>query len=109
MQEFDKQQSKLDKIQSRKGTQTQPGAQAKLDLVLLQPSCFERVDVYICVCLLQTQRSVASAKADYERVHSRLMHDIPQLLDNRLGYFDQCLQAVIKAQVRQSRMFAAQF
>ena len=48
----------------------------------------------------QLHRSLASAKADYERVHGRLMHDMPQLYDNRLGYFDQCLQAVIKAQVR---------
>ena len=28
------------------------------------------------------------------------MHDIPQLYENRLGYFDHCLCAVIKAQVR---------
>ena len=28
------------------------------------------------------------------------MHDMPQLYENRVGYFDQCLQAVIKAQVR---------
>ena len=32
MQEYDKQQAKLDK-QGRKTTQAQPGAQAKLDLV----------------------------------------------------------------------------
>ena len=48
----------------------------------------------------QLHRSLASSKADYERVHSRLMHDMPQLYENRVGYFDQCLQAVIKAQVR---------
>lgn len=76
-QEYDKQQAKLDK-QGRKTTQPQqPGAQAKLDLL---------------------QRSLASAKADYERVHGRLMHDMPKLYDNRLAYFDHCLQAVIKAQ-----------
>lgn len=28
------------------------------------------------------------------------MHDIPQLYENRLSYFDHCLCAVIKAQVR---------
>ena len=48
----------------------------------------------------QLHRSLASSKADYERVHSRLMYDMPRLYENRVGYFDQCLQAVIKAQVR---------
>ena len=50
--------------------------------------------------ITKLQRSLSSAKADYERVHGRVMHDMPQLYENRLGYFDHCLQAVIKAQVR---------
>lgn len=100
MQEYDKQQAKLDKV-GRKTTQTQPGAQAKLDLVHTDDTLLKE-QVYInFVCLdTQLQRSLASAKADYERVHGRLMQDMPQLYENRLGYFDHCLHAVIKAQVR---------
>jgi len=49
----------------------------------------------------QMHRAVSSARSDYERVHSRVMAEMPELYDGRVGYFDLCLQAVIKAQVRQ--------
>lgn len=49
----------------------------------------------------QMHRAVSSARSDYERVHSRVMAEMPELYDGRVAYFDLCLQAVIKAQVRQ--------
>ena len=42
---------------------------------------------------------MATARSDYERVHDRLMLEVPMLLENRVGYFDTCLVAIMKAQV----------
>lgn len=49
--------------------------------------------------MYQSQRTVTTARADYERVHDRLMLEIPQLVDQRKSYFGACLQAVVNAQV----------
>ena len=38
-----------------------------------------------------------TARTDYERVHDRLMQEIPQLIDGRLEYFGACIIAVLKA------------
>lgn len=48
---------------------------------------------------MQSQRAVTTARTDYERVHDRLMLEVPQLLEGRVEYFDVCLAAVMKAQV----------
>lgn len=52
-----------------------------------------------CQFVYQSHRALASARTDYERIHDRLMQEIPQLLEGRVDYFDTCLFAVIKAQV----------
>lgn len=78
LQEYEKQQAKLEKVGRKSSTQPPPpGTQVKLEL---------------------TQRAVASTKADYSRVHSRMMQEMPVLYEGRVDYFDHCLQAVIKAQ-----------
>lgn len=80
LQEFEKQQAKLEKLERKATTQswTQGAAlQAKLE---------------------QTQRALSSARSDYDRVHSRMMQEMPELYEGRVGYFDLCLQAVIKSQ-----------
>lgn len=48
---------------------------------------------------MQLTRAFSSAKQDYERVHSRMMQEMPELFEGRVEYFDLSLQAVIKAQV----------
>ena len=40
-----------------------------------------------------------AARTDYERVHDRMMVEIPQLLEGGISYVDHCLCAVTKAQV----------
>lgn len=49
--------------------------------------------------VLQSQRAVTTARTDYERVHERLMSEVPQLLEGRIEYFDVCVMAVMNAQV----------
>jgi len=71
LQEYEKQQSRLEKLERK------AGVQARLDVM---------------------HRAVSSARSDYERVHSRVMAEMPELYDGRVAYFDLCLQAVIKAQ-----------
>ena len=51
-------------------------------------------------CHSQTQRKLASRKADYERVHDRLMHDLPKLYDGRVDFFEPCLVAMVQSQVK---------
>lgn len=48
---------------------------------------------------LKTQRSLSSSRADYDRIHQRMMQELPQVLETRVCYFEHCLQAVIQAQV----------
>lgn len=45
-------------------------------------------------------RAVSSARLDYERVQSRVMAEMPELFEGRVAYFDLCLQAVLKSQVK---------
>ena len=65
------------------GSQSTAGMQTKLD---------------------QTQRALTSAKTDYERVHQRMMAEIPELFEGRVGYFEHCVEAVIQTQVRSPLM-----
>jgi hypothetical protein len=51
------------------------------------------------VSLSQTHRSLSSSRADYDRIHQRMMQELPQVLDGRVSYFEHCLQAVIEARV----------
>ena len=48
----------------------------------------------------QMHRAVSSARLDYERVQSRVMAEMPELFEGRVAYFDLCLQAVLKSQVK---------
>ncbi len=52
---------------------------------------------------VQLTRALSSTKQDYERVHSRMMQELPELYEGRVEYFDVSLQAVIKAQVCQQQ------
>lgn len=54
-----------------------------------------------CDLTVQLTRALSSAKQDYERVHGRMMQEMPELYEGRVEYFDLSLQAVIKAQVYQ--------
>ena len=56
--------------------------------------------VFMSLIPVQLTRALSSAKQDYERVHGRLMQEMPDLFEGRVEYFDLSLQAVIKAQVR---------
>lgn len=78
LQEYERQQAKLEK-QGRKTTGSSQYQQQSGKLEL-------------------SQRAVSTARADYERVHDRLMLEVPQLLEGRVEYFDICLVAVMKAQ-----------
>jgi hypothetical protein len=85
LQEFEKQQGRLDKLERKQSTTSYPsqnsspaGMQAKLEL---------------------THRSLSSSRADYDRIHQRMMQELPQVLDGRVSYFEHCLQAVIEARV----------
>ena len=49
--------------------------------------------------VLQTQRKVASAKSEYEKIHQRLMNELPQLYEKRIDLFDPCLTAMMSSQV----------
>lgn len=49
--------------------------------------------------LLQTQRKVASARSDYERVHHRLMQELPQLYEGRVEFFEPCVTATQQSAV----------
>ena len=51
--------------------------------------------------LLQSRISgqVSRARADYERVHDRIMLEVPQLLDVRASFLEVCLVAAVRAQV----------
>lgn len=42
---------------------------------------------------------VSRAHSDYERVHDRIMLEVPQLLEVRASYLEVCLVAAVKAQV----------
>lgn len=77
LQEYEKQQARLEKLERKALSQSGPGMQAKLD---------------------QTQRALTSSRADYERVQSRMMQEMPVLYQQRVGYFEFCLQAAIKSQ-----------
>ena len=91
---------KLEK-QGRKTTglsQHQSGSQSRLDIVSV--CCDEWVGAVMINIHIQSQRAVTTARADYERVHDRLMLEIPQLLEGRVDYFDVCLFAVMNAQVK---------
>ena len=46
----------------------------------------------------QAQRAVSTARGDYERIHSRLMYEVPELCEQRVGYYETCVRASIKAQ-----------
>ena len=47
---------------------------------------------------MQAQRAVSTARADYERIHSRLMYEVPQLCDQRVAYYETCMKASIRSQ-----------
>ena len=46
---------------------------------------------------------LSRTRVDYERVHERLMQEVPQLVQVKADYLDICLVAVVKAQVRTYR------
>jgi hypothetical protein len=92
LQEFEKQQGRLDKLE-RKHSASYPsqssspaGMQAKLEL---------------------THRSLSSSRADYDRIHQRMMQELPRVLEGRVDYFEHCLQAIVEAQVLYYRDCAA--
>eukprot|EP00731_Ephydatia_muelleri_P020594 Em0013g321a len=74
LSELEKQQAKLEKLEKRP---PQSNSQVKVDLA---------------------QRAVLTARAEYERIHSRLMYEVPELCEQRVGYYETCLRASIKAQ-----------
>jgi hypothetical protein len=84
LQEFEKQQSRLDKLEKKQSTayssqsSSLAGMQAKLEL---------------------TQRNLSLSRADYDRIHQRMMQELPKVMEGRVGYFEHCLQAIIEAQV----------
>ena len=51
--------------------------------------------------VLQSQITamVSRTRMDYERVHDRIMLEVPQLLEVRASYLEVCLMAAIRAQV----------
>lgn len=55
---------------------------------------------FVSLLLSQTHRSLTSSRADYDRIHQRMMQELPRVLDGRVNYFEHCLQAIIEAQVR---------
>ena len=65
--------------------------------------------VLVSLIIIQLTRALSSAKQDYERVHGRLMQEMPDLFEGRVEYFDLSLQAVIKAQVRRKFMWQLLF
>ena len=96
LKEYERQQIKVEK-QGRKASQfQQSGNLSKLDMV----TEIHTVYFYNYVAfIVQSQRAVMSARTDYERVHDRLMQEIPQLLDGRVDFFDACLFAILRTQV----------
>ena len=96
-QDYERQQVKLERQGKRTSSSLSQlsGNQSKLELVGIFYTLFHCVHSYP----MQSHRAVATSRADYERVHDRLMLEVPQLLDNRVDYFDTCLSAVMKAQV----------
>ena len=59
---------------------------------------------FLCRCfkslmVFQMQRSLCSSRAEYDRIHQRMLQELPQVLEERVEYFEHCLQAVIEAQV----------
>lgn len=57
--------------------------------------------VFMCASLFQTQtqRNLALSRADYDRIHQRMMQELPRVMEGRVAYFEHCLQAIIEAQV----------
>ena len=47
----------------------------------------------------QTQRNLSLSRADYDRIHQRMMQELPRVMEGRVAYFEHCLQAIIEAQV----------
>lgn len=74
LSELEKQQAKLEKMEKKP---SQSNNQVKIDM---------------------TQRAVSTARADYERIHSRLMFEVPELCEQRVTYYETCMRATIKAQ-----------